>query len=93
MSRIIEFNPEKERPYIVQMFGKNPEAFAEAAKLLKISEPMELILTMGVRQKVIGSGHGSDLIRNPCSSRNCFGGEEGSSYSRIGQNSSWLGRF
>lgn len=67
MSRIIEFNPEKERPYIVQMFGKNPEAFAEAAKFIEDFGADGVDINYGCpAKKVIGSGHGSDLIRNPC---------------------------
>ena len=44
----------KNARYIVQMFGKNPaRRLPKQAKLLKISEPMELILTMGVGKKLL----------------------------------------
>ncbi|QQS58956.1 tRNA-dihydrouridine synthase [Candidatus Peregrinibacteria bacterium] len=67
MSRIIEFNPAVERPYIVQVFGKNPEAFAEAAKFIEEFGADGIDINYGCpAKKVIGSGHGSDLIRNPC---------------------------
>ncbi len=67
MERLVQFNPEIERPYIVQIFGKNPEAFAEAAKFLEDFGVDGIDINYGCpARKVVGSGHGSDLIRNPC---------------------------
>ncbi len=67
MKDIVQFNPDVERPYIVQMFGKNPQAFAEAAKFLEDLGVDGIDINYGCpAKKVVGSGHGSDLIRNPC---------------------------
>ncbi len=67
MERIVQFDPQVERPYIVQMFGKNPAAFAEAAKFLQDFGVDGIDINYGCpAKKVVGSGHGSDLIRNPC---------------------------
>lgn len=67
MENIIQFNPKIERPYIVQMFGKKPEAFAKAAKYVEEFGADGIDINYGCpARKVIGSGHGSDLIRNPC---------------------------
>jgi tRNA-dihydrouridine synthase B len=67
MANIIQFNPKVERPYIVQMFGKKPEAFAKAAKFLEEFGVDGIDINYGCpARKVVGSGHGSDLIRNPC---------------------------
>ena len=66
MSQLVQFNPKRERPYIVQIFGKNPAAFAEAAKFLEDFGVDGIDINFGCpAKKVVGSGHGSDLIRNP----------------------------
>lgn len=67
MSRLVQYNPEVERPYTVQMFGKQPEAFVEAAKFLVDELGVDAIdINFGCpAKKVVGSGHGSDLIRHP----------------------------
>jgi tRNA-dihydrouridine synthase B len=67
MAQLVQYNPKIERPYIVQMFGKNPEAFAIAAKFLEDFGVDGIDINYGCpAKKVVGSGHGSDLIRNPC---------------------------
>lgn len=67
MERLVQFNEKLERPYIVQMFGKNPEAFAEAARFLEDFGVDGIDINYGCpAKKVVGSGHGSDLIRNSC---------------------------
>jgi tRNA-dihydrouridine synthase B len=67
MRDIVAFDPDIERPYIVQLFGKNPQAFAEAAKFLEEMGVDGIDINYGCpAKKVVGSGHGSDLIRNPC---------------------------
>lgn len=67
MARLVQFNPKIERPYVVQMFGKNPEAFVEAAKFLEDFGVDAIDINYGCpAKKVVGSGHGSDLIRNQC---------------------------
>lgn len=58
---------EIERPYIVQLFGKKPEMFAEACKVIteKI-KPDGIDINMGCpARKVINSGHGSALLKDP----------------------------
>ena len=67
MARLVHFNKKIERPYIAQMFGKNPKAFVEAAKFLEDFGVDGIDINYGCpARKVVGSGHGSDLIRNPC---------------------------
>lgn len=58
---------ERERPIIVQLFGKHPETFAKAAQILEEMGFDGIDINFGCpAKKVVGSGHGSDLIRNPC---------------------------
>lgn len=67
LAPLVAFNPKRERPYIVQLFGKHPEYFAQAAKILEDMGVDGIDINLGCpAKKVIGSGHGSDLIRNPC---------------------------
>ncbi|MCX6807832.1 MAG: tRNA-dihydrouridine synthase family protein [Patescibacteria group bacterium] len=55
---------ENESPLIVQLFGKNPETFAEATHLLSQTRIAGIDINMGCpARKVLKSGHGSDLIR------------------------------
>lgn len=55
-----------ERPYIAQLFGKNPENFAKAVKIITEEiQPDGIDLNMGCpAKKVINSGHGAALMRN-----------------------------
>lgn len=58
---------EIEKPLIIQIFGKDPEMFARAAKI--ISDPKYNIAGIDVNmgcpaKKVVKSGHGSSLIIN-----------------------------
>ncbi len=73
MARLVQFNANTERPYIVQMFGKNPAAFAEAAKFLEDFGVDGIDINYGCpARKVVGSGHGSSLIRTPDLAAECL---------------------
>lgn len=66
LKHLIDFNANIERPYIVQLFGKHPEKFAEAAKIIEQFGVDGIDINFGCpAKKVVGSGHGSDLIRHP----------------------------
>lgn len=55
-----------EKPLIVQLFGKKPEHFIEAVKLVEDSGAAGIDINMGCpAKKVIGSQHGSALIKTP----------------------------
>ncbi|MFC1655776.1 tRNA dihydrouridine synthase DusB [Patescibacteria group bacterium] len=55
-----------EKPLIVQLFGKKPEHFIEAAKLVEESGAAGIDINMGCpAKKVIGSLHGSALLKDP----------------------------
>jgi len=58
---------EAERPYVVQLFGKYPEKFAYAAKWVEENiKPDGIDINMGCpARKVVGSDHGSALLKNP----------------------------
>lgn len=57
---------QKEQPVIAQLFGKNPEHFAKGAEIIEKAGFAGVDINFGCpAKKVIGSGHGSDLIRNP----------------------------
>lgn len=58
---------EKERPIVVQLFGKYPEKFAYAAKWVAENlKPDGIDINMGCpARKVVGSDHGAALLKNP----------------------------
>ncbi len=58
---------EAERPFVIQLFGKNPENFAKAAKWLEENlKPDGIDINMGCpARKVVGSDHGVALLKNP----------------------------
>ena len=58
---------EVERPFIVQLFGKNPANFAKAAKWITENlKPDGIDINMGCpARKVVGSDHGAALLKNP----------------------------
>jgi nifR3 family TIM-barrel protein len=58
---------EAERPFVVQLFGKNPANFAKAAKWITENlKPDGIDINMGCpARKVIGSDHGAALLKNP----------------------------
>lgn len=62
---LIRFN-KIERPYAVQLFGKHPEKFAKAVKVVEeIIKPDWIDINMGCpAKKVINSSHGVALMKN-----------------------------
>lgn len=58
---------EEERPFVVQLFGKNPDNFAMAARWISENlKPDGIDINMGCpARKVVGSDHGAALMRNP----------------------------
>jgi len=63
--RMMQFNAEKERPFIVQIFGADPDHFLEAAKVIEGLGADGIDINMGCpAAKVVSSCHGSALIKN-----------------------------
>ena len=63
---MISFDPVKEFPFIVQVFGKDPEHFLSAAKIIEDMGADGIDINMGCpAAKVVSSCHGSALIRKP----------------------------
>jgi len=61
----LEFNAEMEYPFIVQVFGKEPEHFLSAAKVIEEMGADGIDINMGCpAAKVVSSCHGSALIKN-----------------------------
>ncbi len=66
--RLVEFTPEEKHYYCVQLFGKSEEAFLDAIKVVEEIDADGIDLNLGCPSpKVVGSGHGSALLKNPCS--------------------------
>lgn len=64
--RQIFFNPERERPIVAQIFGKKPENFRTAAKVLTELGVDAIDINMGCpAKKIISSDCGSSLLKNP----------------------------
>lgn len=62
----IHFDPAIERPFIVQVFGKDPEHFLTAAKVIEEMGADGIDINMGCpAAKVVSSCHGSALIQKP----------------------------
>ena len=61
--KLIKFN-KKERPYVVQLFGNNPEHFAKAARIITtIIKPDGIDINFGCpAKKVFGHGSGCALM-------------------------------
>lgn len=63
---MLNFNPAIERPFIVQVFGHDPEHFLSAAKVIEQLGADGIDINMGCpAAKVVSSCHGSALIREP----------------------------
>lgn len=63
---MLEFDPSIERPYIVQVFGHDPQHFLEAAKIIEQAGADGIDINMGCpAAKVVSSCHGAALIREP----------------------------
>lgn len=62
---MISFDPKIEHPFIVQIFGKDPEHFLSAAKVIEEMGADGIDINMGCpAAKVVSSCHGSALIKN-----------------------------
>lgn len=65
--RMIEFAPEEKNYYCVQLFGSDESAFIDAAKIVEDLGADGIDLNLGCPSpKVVGSGHGSALLKDPC---------------------------
>lgn len=63
---MLSFDAEKERPFIVQVFGHSPEHFLSAAKVIEQMGADGIDINMGCpAAKVVSSCHGAALIREP----------------------------
>lgn len=63
---MMHFDPELERPYIVQVFGNDPDHFLEAAKIIEQLGADGIDINMGCpAAKVVSSCHGSALLKDP----------------------------
>lgn len=63
----LDFNPDEEKPLVAQIFGKKPESFAKAAKIIEEMGIDAIDINMGCpAKKVVSSDHGSALLKNPC---------------------------
>jgi len=64
--KMLHFDPALEHPFIVQIFGKKPEHFLSAAKVVEEMGADGIDINMGCpAAKVVSSCHGSALIRDP----------------------------
>ncbi|MEE8436411.1 MAG: tRNA-dihydrouridine synthase family protein [bacterium] len=60
----LDYQPE-EHPYFVQLFGNNPQAFAEVARMLEQRGVAGVDINMGCpTKKIVNSQHGSGLMRD-----------------------------
>jgi tRNA-dihydrouridine synthase B len=63
---MLNFDPAIERPFIVQVFGHDPEHFLSAAKVIEALGADGIDINMGCpAARVVSSCHGSALIREP----------------------------
>ena len=63
---MMHFDPARERPFIVQIFGKKPENFLSAAKIVEEMGADGIDINMGCpAARVTSSCHGSALMRDP----------------------------
>ena len=63
---MLSFDSATERPFIVQVFGKDPEHFLSAARVIEELGADGIDINMGCpAAKVVSSCHGSALIRDP----------------------------
>ncbi len=64
--RMIEYVPEELNFYGVQIFGNDKTAFVEAAKIIEDQGVDFIDINLGCPSpKVVGSGHGSALLKDP----------------------------
>ncbi len=63
---MLAFDPSIERPFIVQVFGAQPEHFLEACKIIEQTGADGIDINMGCpAAKIVSSCYGSALIRRP----------------------------
>jgi tRNA-dihydrouridine synthase B len=63
---MLSFDPSIERPFIVQVFGHDPQHFLEASKVIEQLGADGIDINMGCpAAKVVSSCHGAALIRKP----------------------------
>jgi len=63
---MLNFDPALERPFIVQIFGKEPQHFLSAARVIEEMGADGIDINMGCpARKVVSSCHGSALMREP----------------------------
>ena len=63
--KLLETDPAVEKPFCVQLFGKDPDHLARAAQIAVDSGADLIDLNLGCpARKVIGSGHGSALLKD-----------------------------
>ena len=63
---MMHFDPKKERPFIVQIFGKDPKHFLSAAKVVEEMGADGIDINMGCpAARVTSSCHGSALMKKP----------------------------
>ncbi|MCB9809579.1 tRNA-dihydrouridine synthase [Candidatus Peribacteria bacterium] len=65
--RLCSFHSEEKGYYCVQLFGKSSEAFIDAGQMVEAMGADGIDINLGCPSpKVVGSGHGSALLRAPC---------------------------
>lgn len=63
---MLQFDPELERPFIVQIFGNSPEHFISACRVIEEMGADGIDINMGCpAARVVSSCHGSALLRRP----------------------------
>ncbi|KXS56791.1 MAG: hypothetical protein AMR96_00600 [Candidatus Adiutrix intracellularis] len=64
--KLLETDPAVEKPFCVQLFGKNPDHIAEAARLAVDLGADIIDLNLGCpARKVVANGHGAALLKDP----------------------------
>lgn len=64
--KMLDFDPAVERPFIVQIFGSDPQKFLEACKVIEQMGADGIDINMGCpAAKIVSSCYGSALMRNP----------------------------
>ena len=64
--KMLDFDPSIERPFIVQIFGSDPQKFLEACKIIEQMGADGIDINMGCpAAKIVSSCYGSALMRNP----------------------------
>lgn len=64
--KMLEFDASVERPFIVQVFGSDPQKFLEACKVIEQTGADGIDINMGCpAAKIVSSCYGSALMRNP----------------------------